>query len=275
MKVKKNSGEIVEFDKAKLVKSLVSSGASLRTAKQILHDIQPKLFDGISSKKVYSLAFQKLKIVSKANAARYSLKNGITALGPAGFYFEKFIARIFELQGYQVITNVFLVGNCVSHELDVLVKKDSHIGMIECKFHTSLGAKTDVKVPMYILSRFNDLNKKKHAIFANNEQISKCWLTTNSKFTSEAVKFAECSGLELLSWDYPLGNGIKDLVNRFNSYPITCLTTLTSAEKEILLLQDILTVYDLLHHEKSFEKLKLSETRMKNVKVESNQLLNK
>lgn len=197
------------------------------------------------------------------------------ALGPAGFYFEKFIARIFELQGYQTQTNVFLEGNCISHELDVIVKKDSHVAIIECKFHGSQENKTDVKIPMYILSRFNDLNKKTYTVFEKEAHISKCWLITNSKFTSEAVKFATCSGLELLSWDYPVNSSLKDFVNQFNIYPVTCLTTLTAAEKEILLLQGILTVYDLVHHERKFDKLKLSETRMKNVLNESNQLLNK
>jgi hypothetical protein len=275
MKVKKFSGEIVDFDKAKLIKSLVSSGATILKAHEIFEEIQHKLFEGITTKKVYALAFQKLKTVSKVTAARYSLKNGIMALGPAGFYFEKFMARIFKLQGYQTITNIFLDGNCVSHELDVVIKKDNHVGIVECKFHGSQESKTDVKIPMYILSRFNDLNKKVYNIFDKNEQISKCWLITNNKFTSEAIKFGECSGLQLLSWDYPINRGLKDLVNQFNIYPITCLTTLTAAEKEILLLQDILTVYDFVNHEKRFNKLKVSENRMRNVIKESNQLLNK
>lgn len=275
MKVKKYSGDIVDFDESKLIKSLINSGASNETARQIIQDINPQFYDGIATKKIYKLAFQKLKRFSNVHAARFSLKNGIMALGPAGFYFEKFMARIFELQGYQTITNVYLDGNCISHELDVVVKKDNHLGIVECKFHGSQGSKTDVKIPMYILSRFNDLNKKTHAIFDKNEQISKCWLITNNKFTSEAIKFGECSGLQLLSWDYPKNISLKDLVNQFNIYPITCLTTLTVAEKEILLLQGILTVYDLVHHDKKFEKLKLSETRMKNVLTESNQLLNK
>lgn len=275
MKVKKYSGTIVDFDESKLIKSLMTSGASSETAKQIILDIQSQLYDGIATKKIYKLAFQKLKRFSNVHAARFSLKNGIMALGPTGFYFEKFIARIFEIQAYQTLTNVFLDGNCISHELDVIIKKDNHLAIIECKFHGSQENKTDVKIPMYILSRFNDLNKKPYTVFEKEEYISKCWLITNNKFTSEAIKFGECSGLQLLSWDYPENNSLKYLVNQFKIYPITCLTTLTAAEKEILLLQNILTVYDLVHHERKFDRLKLSETRMNNVLTESNQLLNK
>lgn len=184
------------------------------------------------------------------------------------------MARIFVLQGFKVTTNIFVEGKCISHELDVVVGKDNELAMIECKFHGSQDNKRDVKVPMYILSRFNDIKLEKHHLFEQYNQISKCWLTTNSRFTSEAIKFAKCSNLSLLSWDYPLNKGLKDLINQFKVYPLTCLTTLTIAEKEILLLQGFLTVYDLVHQKNVFDKLKLSSSRLKNVTNECNQLLN-
>uniref|UniRef100_UPI00404A9719 restriction endonuclease n=1 Tax=Flavobacterium sp. TaxID=239 RepID=UPI00404A9719 len=274
MKITKYSGEIVNFKEEKLIKSMVSSGADVQTAKEILKEIEPQFYEGIPSKKIYKLAFQKLKTISKAHAARYSLKNGIMALGPAGFYFEKFISRLFELQDYTAITNLFLEGKCTSHEIDVLIKNDNRVAMVECKFHGSQEVKTDVKIPMYILSRFNDLKTTLINHFSSNEFITKCWLVTNNKFTSEAIKFGECSGLSLLSWDYPIDNALKDLVKKYKVYPITCLTTLTIAEKEVLLLQDVLTVYNLIHDKNGFAKLKLSQSRLKNVQNECNQLLN-
>lgn len=273
MKIKKHSGEIADFNQSKIINSLVSSGADREVANAVLNEIQPNLYDGISTKKIYQLAFQKLKSKSKVQAAKYSLKNGIMALGPAGFYFEKFIARIFELQGFKVATNCIVEGNCISHELDVVVEKEGILAMIECKFHSSKDAKTDVKVPMYILSRFNDVKLETYQLFENVNKISKCWLATNNKFTSEAIKFAECSGLFLLSWDYPVNKGLKDFVNLFKVYPLTCLTTLSIAEKDILLTQGFLTVYDLVHQKNAFDKLKLSATRLKKVTNECHQLL--
>jgi hypothetical protein len=275
MKIKKYSGEIVDFDKEKLIKSLMNSGSERGIAEQILFEITPQLYEGITSKKIARLAFQKLKSRSKALAARYNLKSGLIALGPAGFYFEKFIARLFELQGFQTRSNVFVDGNCVSHELDIVVKKDNHLGMVECKFHSGQEIKSDVKVPMYILSRFNDVNRNQYRFFETDEQLTKCWIVTNNKFTLEAIKFAECSEIHLLSWDYPQEKNLKNLTQEFRLYPITCLTTLTIAEKELLLLQDILTVYDLTHHPKKFKKLRISQSRMKNILTECQQLLHK
>ncbi|AWM14135.1 hypothetical protein DI487_09930 [Flavobacterium sediminis] len=276
MKIKKYSGEEVQFDQEKLIRSLMASGTTREIALEVINEITPKLYEGISSRKIFRLAFQRLKNRSKATAARYNLKSGIKALGPAGFYFEKFIARIFELEGYQARTNVFVEGRCISHELDVVIKNGNHVAMAECKFHSNQEIKTDVKVPMYILSRFNDVNQKRYDFFSGgSDMISKCWLVTNNKFTTDALDFANCVGLSLMSWDYPEGESLRDRINKFNVYPITCLTTLTMAEKEILLMQDVLTVYDLMHFGKAFSVLKLSQSRMKNVKQECTQLLNR
>lgn len=276
MKIKKYSGEEVQFDQEKLIRSLMASGTTREIALEVINEITPKLYEGISSRKIFRLAFQRLKNRSKATAARYNLKSGIKALGPAGFYFEKFIARIFELEGYQARTNVFVEGSCISHELDVVIKNGNHVAMAECKFHSNQEIKTDVKVPMYILSRFNDVNQKRYNFFpGGSDMISKCWLVTNNKFTTDALDFANCVGLSLMSWDYPEGESLRDRINKFNVYPITCLTTLTMAEKEILLMQDVLTVYDLMHFGKAFSVLKLSQSRMKNVKQECTQLLNR
>lgn len=43
-------------------------------------------------------------------------------------------------------------------------------------------------------------------------------------------------------------NGIKDLVDSYRVYPITCLTTLTKAEKDQLLILDCITIKDLVLH---------------------------
>lgn len=274
MKIKKQTGEWVNFDRQKLIRSLQSAGANLDLANAIVSEIEPKIHDGVTSKQIFKLAFQKLRTKSNSNAARYNLKKGIQLLGPAGFYFEKFIARIFELQGYSTKTNLIVEGKCVSHELDVIIQKEMHLAMVECKFHGSQETKTDVKVPMYILSRFNDLKNKDFNFFSSNQQFTKCWIVTNNKFTEDAVKFGTCSALNLLSWNYPENNSLRDIITHYRVFPITCLTTITQAEKEILLLEDILTVYDFLHGGKNKTNLKLSQNRLKKVLNECHQLLN-
>jgi len=98
-------------------------------------------------------------------------------------------------------------------------------------------------------------------------------IVTNNKFTTDAIQFGNCSGLSMLSWDYPEKNGIRDLVDRFRIYPITCLTTLTNEEKDELLILDCITVKDLIQKPDYLNTIELSHNRIKNVLKEANQLV--
>ncbi len=274
MKVTKFSGELVHFEKNKLEKSLQKSGANQLMVDKILSEIEKTLYEGIPTKKIYKLAFQLLKKLSNAHAARYNLRTAVQNLGPAGFYFEKFIAKLFEKDGFQTQTNLILDGKCISHEVDVLLKKENTVSMIECKFHGSQDAKTDVKVPLYILSRFNDLKNKDFPIFNSFFSIDNCWIVTNNRFTEDAIQFGQCSGLQLLSWDFPKDNGIRNRIDATQLYPVTCLTTLSLAEKDKLLMQEIITVQDLIQHSNWLSKIGISPQRIKNCLREANQLCN-
>ena len=179
------------------------------------------------------------------------------------FFFEKYIARIFQAEGCETKINIVLQGQCVSHEIDVLFKKEDRISMVECKFHGSATAASDVKVPLYIHSRFNDLKAKRHAIFANNDFIAECWIATNNRFTSDAITYAACAGLKLLSWDYPKNNNLKTKNDIDCLYPVTCLTTISQAEKDKLLFLDVILVQGLLNNSSVLKKVGLTENRIK------------
>jgi hypothetical protein len=272
MKIIKHSGDIVDFDESKLKRSLLKSGANENIVDTVIQTIEKEIYEGISTKRIYKLAFSLLKKASNSHAARYNLRTAIELLGPAGFFFEKYIARLFASEGYQAITNVVLDGKCVSHEVDVILKKDIEISMVECKLHPRRETNSDVKVPMYILSRFNDLKDKPHRIFTTSDKISRCWIITNNRFTTDAVSFATCSGLNLLSWDYPKNNNLRNKIDSTNLYPITCLTTLTISEKNKLLILDYILVKEIINNSECLERIGLSSNRIRNVLKEASEL---
>ncbi|WPO78539.1 ATP cone domain-containing protein [Flavobacterium sp. KACC 22761] len=272
MKVIKHSGRIVPFDIEKLKNSLQKSGASPNLIEKCLNQIQDQIYDGITTKQIYKLAFAILKKAASGDAARYNLRSALQMLGPDGFFFEKFISLLYAEEGYKTKTNLILQGKCVSHEVDIVLKKENRISMIECKFHNSREKSSDVKVPMYILSRFNDLQTKQHTLFSNNETINSCIIVTNNRFTKDAETFANCSKIELLSWDYPKNNNIKNKIDEAALYPITCLTTLSMFEKEQLLILNIILTKDLITNSESLYKIGLKEKRIKNVLKEASQI---
>jgi hypothetical protein len=274
MKVIKHSGDIVEFDIGKLKKSLLKSGANQLVVEGILREIQSQMYDGIPTKKIYKMAFALLKKASNSHAARYNLRDAIQMLGPAGFFFEKFIARLFISEEYSATTNLILQGKCVSHEIDVIVRKEDEIAMIECKFHSGREGVSDVKVPMYILSRYNDLKDKLQTIFTHNDKISKCWIVTNNRFTSDAIAFGNCMEISLLSWDFPNKNNLRNRIDESQLYPVTCLTTLSIAEKDKLLILDVILASEIINNSDCLERIGLSPTRIKNVLKEVSELCN-
>lgn len=260
--ITKTSGEVVPFSEEKLRTSLQRSGASKEMIDSILREIEPKLFQGISTKKIYRMAFNILKLRSKHVAAKYKLKNAIMELGPSGYSFESFVAEILKHHGYITKVSQIVAGKCVNHEIDVVAEKDNTYCMIECKYHNQPGTMSDVKIPLYIQARFQDVKETWRQLPGHEKMIHQGWVVTNTKFTGDAVKYGTCAGLKLLSWDHPKGKGLKDMIDNSGLYPITCLTTLTKVEKQRLLDSKVVMSTDINDDQRILERIGIKGSRL-------------
>lgn len=274
MLVKKYSGELVPFDSSKLEHSLKVAGAKEKDVQKILRRVREDMSEGKSTAKIYREAFNLLKRLSWASAARFNLKKAIMQLGPSGFPFEKFVAELFRFQGFEAQNNLILKGRCVKHEIDVLASKDDQTLIVECKFHNRQGIKSDVKVPMYFKSRVDDIRKGNIAMPAFKGKKIKGCLATNTRFSEDAITFSKCENILLLSWDYPINGSLKDRIQLSALYPITCLNGLRKGEKNTLLEQGIVMAKDLLTNEEVLESLRISTYRYKNILSEVRELCN-
>lgn len=238
--VTKASGEKQEYDESKLRRSLANAGAGDGLIDQISGSVEELLYEGITTQKIYKEAFRQLKNESKKTAVSYKLKEAILELGPTGFPFEKFVAELLNRIGYQTEVGVIVQGDCVSHEVDVLATKGNEYFMIECKFHNRKENTCNVKVPLYIQSRFLDLKKNWTSLPGHKDKEHKGWIVTNTRFTTDAEAYGECVGLKLLSWDYPKNNGLKDMITRVGLHPVTSLSSLNKQDKVMLLETDVI-----------------------------------
>lgn len=229
--IRKASGEVEPFSQHKLETSLRRAGAQEETIDWIVKEIKKWLEDGISTKKIYTRAFQLLQKKRGGTAARYKLKKAMMELGPTGFPFEHFIGQIMQHQGYEVLTGQIIQGHCVQHEVDVVATNDKVQNLMECKFHNSPGNISNVKVPLYIRSRMDDIIRKRKNEPEFNGLQFQGWVVTNTRFSSDALQYGKCSELKLLSWDYPENNGLKDLIEKYRIFPITTLAHLTQKQK--------------------------------------------
>lgn len=256
----KKSGESVLFSSDKVKESLKRAGADQTTIQEIVKTLKREMYEGISTKEIYNRAFQLLKKKNSYQASRYKLKKAIYELGPTGFPFERFISAIFKHSGFKTEVSKIIPGKCVTHEVDVVAVKNEKTLIMECKFHSSEGKKTDVKVPLYIDSRFRDI-KNLNATFKFDEG----WVVTNTVFTEDAVVYAKCTGLHLLSWNLPKQNALRDRIDHTGLYPITVSTLLSSREKQFLLSRDIVLCKELINDKFYLDHLGISEIRQKRI----------
>jgi len=270
--ITKASGEKAYFDEDKLRHSLSKAGAEDFQVNEIISELVKELYDGISTKRIYHLAFDRLKNRSKHLAARYHLKQAIMELGPSGYPFEKFVGEILKYQGYSVEVGVIVKGKCVNHEVDVIALADHHHFMIECKYHNQRGIVCDVKIPLYINSRFKDVEAEWVKLAGHDKRSHQGWVVTNTKFSSDAIQYGNCAGLKLLGWDYPIKGCLKDLIDDLGLYPITCLTTISKAEKQKLLDNKIVLCLELCENPKLLYDLGMNDLKVKRI-IEEGQML--
>ena len=180
--ITKADGSTEYFKVEKLRRSLRRAGAAPDEINAVVQQISDELYDGIKTQEIYRQAFTLLRRSQTPIAARYSLRRALLGLGPTGFPFEKFLAKLFAAEGYETKTGIILQGHCAPHEIDLAAysQTDSFIG--EAKFHARPGIKTDLQVAMYSYARLLDL-KGTTICDSSVCAVNNFWLVTNTKFT--------------------------------------------------------------------------------------------
>ncbi len=230
----KSTGEKEEFIPDKLRQSLIRAKASEIVADRIVDHMKVEMKDGMTTKDIYRHAFELLEREAKPVALRYSIRKAVMELGPTGFPFEQFVSQIFVSKGFEVKTGQMLLGSCVEHEIDVVAWNENKLIVVEAKFHNELGIKSDLKVVLYVKERFDDLENNIFE-YGKNRKIDVSWLVTNTKFSKQAIHYAECKNMKLIGWNYPQKGNLQDLIEDAGLHPITCLRTISSVEKRALM----------------------------------------
>ena len=265
--IRKSSGEKEEFSIKKFRRSLRRSGADAKTIEKIIARVKkekPK-----STKKLHELATQLLQKYQPPIADRYNLKRALMELGPAGYPFELFVAQLYAHQGYKVLSNQLVNGFCVDHEVDIIAEKGKQHVMIECKFHNRPGLKSDVKVSLYIQARFEDIRDAWERNPQHPHEFHQVWLVTNTRFTSEAIKYGECKNIKLVSWAYPENKGLAIMIDSLGLHPITTLTSLTKQQKRSFIKEGLILCKDAQKHITMLKRLGFSKRAIEKIVAES------
>lgn len=241
----KASGQPEDFDITKLVNSLIRAGAPADVAEDIAREVATKILPSMRTKEIYRRAKKLLRRYNVATGMRYSLKKAISDLGPSGYPFERYVARILKEHGYSVEVGRIIEGYCVTHEVDVLAKNGDKHFVIECKYHSNGGKPTDVKVALYIHSRFNDIKKASELSPGHKQEVHQGWLVTNTRCTTDAIRYAECVGLRIISWRYPRTGSLEKMIEEKRLYPLTVLPSARRKFLEVLFRNDFILAQDI------------------------------
>jgi hypothetical protein len=268
--IRKASGETEPFDPQKLIASLQSAGAISEDSEEIAANIGDWLTDGITTKKIYARAYHLLRKKNKGHATRYNLKQALIELGSTGYPFEHLIGELFRRQGYKVEVGVIAEGRCITHEMDVIATKGEKQLIIECKYAQNQGKYVGIQVPLYVRSRVDDIiSKRKDMVLYRDYRFTAC-VVTNTRFSEDSMQYARCADLQLLAWDYPDGNGLKDLLEKYRILPVTIMKHLTQKEKTELMNRDIVTVSQLRSNLNALQSLKIPGRRYRDLMEEVN-----
>jgi len=251
------SGEKEVFSPRKIYEGIKRAGAPKSLARNITEQIKKKAFEGITTREIFDEAKRILFQEKPVAGMKFSLKEAIRKLGPSGFPFEKYIGDIFESLGFFVQLNQHIGGRCVFHEIDFLALKQRQLLIGECKYHYLAGSRVELKVALAVYARFLDI---KNGSFLRKKSLKnfrpRPMLVTNTKFTSETIKYAGCIKVDLLGWRYPLDHGLEYLIESEKLYPVTVLPSCDSRFLNILSQEGLMLAKEIL----SLDHLKLSKT---------------
>jgi hypothetical protein len=251
-KIRKSNGETVFFSKDTLCQSIIRAGASKSQAEKICRVVNEKIQPGMTTSFIFRDTLRHLVREDVDIAVKYSIKRGINALGPDGFLFEKFLEALLRQDGYSTKRNQMMKGKCVTHEVDILAWKDNNYYIVEAKYRNDLHVRTHIDQVMYADARMKDIASNAK----NNELGTKhfhTWIMTNTVFTDQSQKFAECASVRLTGWNYPSKDSLQKMIERTKAYPITVIPSMSEDARGKLTAHGLVLAQDLLPYTK--EKL--------------------
>lgn len=249
--VQKASGDLQFYTPTKLESFLRQIEVPDNDIDNILKLVHVEIGQQTSTSKIAQLVTDHLRELPRGElySARYNLKPALRKLGPGGHIFEEYVGRLFQHEGFEVQVGIQLRGKCVSHEVDVVLKKDNCLQMVEVKFHNREGIKSDVTVAMYTYARFLDIKDREY----DGCGFTDVWLITNTKPSGDALTYAECQGMKVLTVELPYGNSIMDKVVKNDLFPVGTIDHL-DMYLEQLYMHDIVLLKDVLELEEQRAK---------------------
>lgn len=264
----KSSGDLELFSASKLERSLKRTGLGPKECRQIAKEVKDSVVSGTSTREIYKHTFKLLKKRSTVAATHYSLKKAILELGPTGYEFEYFASKYFENLGFKTYVGIILQGEFVRHEVDIVGSRTNYQIYAECKFHNNIGHSNDIKIPLYVKARWDDLKNG-----PDGKYLREFYLISNTTFSKDAILYAEGVGLKLLGVNAPVDESFLDKIKKHKLFPITSLKRLKKIYCQELLSKKIILCKELLKEESFLLRMGMSQDEVHSLFNDINKIL--
>ncbi len=245
IKVQNLEGQTEPFSRRKVYYSARNAGAGKELAEKIAQEVEKNIYPNIRTAEIFKEVKRLLKEKNFKASLKFDLKVAMKRLGPTGFPFEKYVKSIFDSQQFKTRINLNIKGKCCVFEVDFLATKEDIAYVGECKYRNLFEDSVDVNTALINHARFLDLKQGNYLKNFSNIAI-KSILVTNAKFSSKAVRYAKCIGMNLWGWKYPQKQGLEKVIEENKLYPVTILPSLSKKAAEAFTLKHKMLASDVL-----------------------------
>jgi hypothetical protein len=228
----KADGTREEFSKWKVMRTCMRMGASQEAAQTIADEIESRLYDGISTRRILQMIYRRLKKHRPVMKLQIDLRRSLSLLRSAPD-FERYIQLLLAEHGYTVTSNQIIRGRCVEHEVDAVATKNGKTCIVEVKHHYKYHTPTSLDVSRISRAVFEDITEG-HQLGHNNLKIDYAMIVCNTKLSEHAKKYADCRGISHISWSSPPNHDLQTMIEEKKLYPITILKGLSATTRNRL-----------------------------------------
>jgi hypothetical protein len=243
--VTKYDGKKQPYSRKKVVNTSIRMGATRTDAESVADYIETRLYNGIPTKKILQMIFNRLKKHKPEIKHQIDLRKALSLMSPAPD-FEQFIQFLLSEHGYQVTQNQIIRGKCVEHEVDAVATKNGKTYLVEVKHHYKYHTPTGLDVPRISRAILEDVTQG-HQQGLNNLKPHYAMIVCNTKLSEHAKRYADCRGIRHIGWSTPKNLDLQTMITQKKLYPITLLKGLSTETRNTLTINGILLLKQLIN----------------------------
>jgi hypothetical protein len=230
-------------------------GANPEVASQIASKIETSMPDGTSTKAILQKIFELMRKQNSAVNHVFDLREGISLMVPKP-EFEVFVRVLLLHSGFQVKPNAILRGLCGEHEVDAIATKNDEVCIVEAKHHSTYHALTGLDESRIARAILEDLTDG-YAQHVTDLKVDRAIIVTNTRYSEHALHYGNCRGILQVGWDLPKGSGIREIVEKYHLYPLSCLRGVRTEVRLRLVEAGIVLIKQLLDQDSYYLERKL------------------